>query len=259
MEEVKTLLCEKVTVTDEFDIDTKKLTKEINKRKIWTAPGFDGVQNFWWKKLVAAQKALLSAFKRIISDSSMIPRWQPTGRTVLLAKAKDLSDEKNYQPITCLNISYKILTRLIAKYMREHALVNEIWDKRQLGPVEEVFGIVDQLIIDRSIMEEVKQYHRNLVVAIYDYKEAYDKVHHDWMLRVYEWIGIPKEVIELIYQLMSKWKNKLEIWNEREKVISRWIEILCGFLQGDSYSSVRICISEILVCKLLKQSKSYRM
>ena len=77
MEEMKILLVEKVIVINEFDIDTEKLTKEINKRKSWTAPTIDGVQNFWWKKLVAAQKALLSVFKRIISDHSMIPGWWP--------------------------------------------------------------------------------------------------------------------------------------------------------------------------------------
>ena len=75
---------------------------------------------------------------------------------------------------------------------RQHALVNEIWDEGQLGAVEGVLGTVDQLIIDRCIMEDVKQHHRNLAVAFYDYKKAYDKVHHDWMIRVYEWIGIPR-------------------------------------------------------------------
>ena len=34
---------------------------------------------------------------------------------------------------------------------------------------------------------------------------------------------------------------------------------MCGFLQGDSYSPVGVCISEIPVCKLLQQSKGYRM
>ena len=42
-------------------------------------------------------------------------------------------------------------------------------------------------------------------------------------------------------------------------MISRWIDIMCGFLQGDSYSPVGFCISEIPVCKLLQQSKGYRM
>lgn len=48
------LLSEKVTVINEFDIDTEKLKKEINKRKNWNAPRIDGVQNHWCKKLVVA-------------------------------------------------------------------------------------------------------------------------------------------------------------------------------------------------------------
>ena len=41
--------------------------------------------------------------------------------------------------------------------------------------------------------------------------------------------------------------------------MSRWIDISCGFLQGDSYSPVGFCVSEIPVCKLLEQSKGYRI
>ena len=51
--------------------------------------------------------------------------------------------------------------------------------------VEGVLGTVDQLIIDQCIMEEVRQYHGNLVVAFHDFKKVYNKVHHDWMMRVY--------------------------------------------------------------------------
>ena len=82
-------------------------------------------------------------------------------------------------------------------------------------------GTIDQLIIDRWIMEEVKQYHRNLDVVFYNYKKVYDKVHHDWMLRVYKWVGIPDEMIELISNLMELWKTRLEIWSKGEEVTSR--------------------------------------
>ena len=141
------------------------------------------------------------------------------------------------------------MTGVVAKYMREHMIENEIWDEGQLGAVEGVLGTVDQLIIDRYIMDEVKQYPRNLSVVFYDYKKAYDKVHHDWMLRVYRWIGIPDEVIKPISNLMELWKTRLEIWSKGEKITSRWINISCGFLQGDSYSPVGFCISEIPVCR----------
>ena len=71
------------------------------------------------------------------------------------------------------------MTGLIGKYMRDHAMENEIWDEGQLGGVEGVLGTVDQLLINVCIMEEVRSYHRTLAVAYYDYKKAYDKVHHD--------------------------------------------------------------------------------
>ena len=58
---------------------------------------------------------------------------------------------------------------------------------------------------------------------------------------------------------MEKWKTRLEIWSRGEKSTSRWIDISCGFLQGDSYSPVGFCFSEIPVCLLLQQSKGYRM
>ena len=151
------------------------------------------------------------------------------------------------------------MTGLIGKYMREHALENNIWHEGQLGAVEGAPGTVDQLIIDNCMMEEVKTYHRNLAVAFYDYQKGFDKVHHDWMVRVYEWIGIPTAVISLLRELMNKWKTRLELWKDGEKCVSRWIDIKCGFLQGDSHSPVGFCITEIPIAKRLEQSKGFRM
>ena len=40
-------LKEKITTVKEFDISENGLISEIKKRKNWTAPGVDGIQNFW--------------------------------------------------------------------------------------------------------------------------------------------------------------------------------------------------------------------
>ena len=70
-------------------------------------------------------------------------------------------------------------------------------------------------------MEEVKQHHHNLAVASFNYKKPYNIVHHDWMIRVYKkWIGIPRSVIKLIKELMTKWKTRLEIWSDPKKMAS---------------------------------------
>ena len=129
--------------------------------------------------------------------------------------------------------------------MSEHTMENNIRDEGQLGAVVGVLGTVDQLIIDRSIMEKVKTYHRNLAVAFYDYKKAYDKVHHDWMLRVYKWIGKPDNVITLLSSLMREWKVRLEIQKDGKK------QSVDGLILCVVYSKVK--------CKLLQQSKGYCM
>ena len=49
---------------------------------------------------------------------------------------------------------------------------------------EGVLETVVKLLLDRCIMDEVREHHRNLAVAYYDYQKAYDRVHHNWMLKV---------------------------------------------------------------------------
>ena len=88
--------------------------------------------------------------------------------------------------------------------MREHACNNGIWDEGQLGGIEDALGTVGQLLFDNCIMEEVKTYHRNLAVAYYDYRKAYDSVHHDWIMRVFDRIGIPDDVRLVLQVLMKK-------------------------------------------------------
>ena len=118
MEKVKMELWEKVQNVNEFTVTENKVVVEIRNRKNLTAPGIDGIQNYWWKTFQTAQKALTRAFERMKNDYDMIPVWWPTGRTVQIPKIKDLSNEQKYGPITCLNTSYKIMTGLIGKYMR---------------------------------------------------------------------------------------------------------------------------------------------
>jgi len=50
MEEIRTQLTEKVDHVNDFSIKLEKVNKEVAKRKGWTAPGIDVIQNYWWKK-----------------------------------------------------------------------------------------------------------------------------------------------------------------------------------------------------------------
>ena len=139
---------------------------------------------------------MTNCFKKWTEKPEEIPTWLTQGRKVLLPKTEDISSERDYRPITCLNTVYKVFTGQNGSYMKGHADRNDIWDKSQLGTCSKVLGTVDQLIIDNAIMDEVREKQRNLAVAFYDYQKAYDMVRHDWMLRVYRWMGVPEKMVK---------------------------------------------------------------
>ena len=123
------------------------------------------------EKVYISTKSVKKEFEQIRDDNRLIPTWWLLGRTLLIPKSKDLNDEKNYHPITCLNSSYNFLTGLVGKFVRNHAIENNIWDGDQLGAAG-VLGTVDQLIVDRWMMKDVTIQHRNLAVAFYGYTKA---------------------------------------------------------------------------------------
>ena len=140
--------------------------------------------------------------------------------------------------------------------MKEHAERNNIWDRSQLGTCSGVLGTVDQLLIDAAIMDEVRNQQRNLAVAFYDY---YDMVRHDWMIRVYRWMGIQEKVVKVLIRLMKGWKTRLEVTQNGKVKTSRLLNILKGFLQGDSYAPVGFCLTEVPVPMLLEETDGYKM
>ena len=126
MDEVVGKLKRMVVEVKEFDVTEEKLIEVIKKRKNWSSPGIDGIQNYWWKRFKTAQQALCKALRKLKEDHSLIPDWFPAGRTVMLPKTDVLSNVKERRPITCLNASDNIYTEIIGKYMREHACNNGV-------------------------------------------------------------------------------------------------------------------------------------
>ena len=108
-----------------------------------------------------------------IEDPNKVLKRLTLGRTTLIFKTEDLSSEKDYRPTTCLYYtSYKIFTGILAQHVKKHVAQNDLWHKSQMGTCERVLGTIDQLLIDNTIMGEVRDHHRNLDVAYYDYQKA---------------------------------------------------------------------------------------
>ena len=108
-------------------------------------------------------------------------------------------------------------------------------------------------------MGEVRENQRNIAVVCYDYRKAYDIVHHDCSLRLYEWMGIVEKVRKVIEELMKRWRIHLEVKAGNTMMKSRWINIKKEFLQGYTFSSVGFCCTEMPVMMLLEETDGYKM
>ena len=178
---------------------------------------------------------------------------------MLIPKTKDLSSEKDYRPITCFNTSYKIYSGILAQHVKKHVICNDLWDKSQMGTCEKILGIVDKLLIDNATMGKVRDHHSNLAIGYYYYQKAYDIVHYDRMLRVYEWVGIERKVRYGIEEIMKKWETCLEVRNGNKLLRSRWVDIKKGFLQGNTYTPVGFCCTEIPVMMFVEESDGWKI
>ena len=84
-------------------------------------------------------------------------------------------------------------------------------------------------------LEKIREHKRNLAVAYYDYQKTYNKVHHDWMMKVYTWMGCPESIVKIIRIVIENWWISLKVSKDGKKEISKWLAIN---LQGDSFSPV---------------------
>ena len=76
----------------------------------WKAPGPDGVQGYWIKKLTALHERMADHMNDLINNRITIPVWVKTIRTVLCQKDQERgSAVDNYRPISCLPLSYHLL------------------------------------------------------------------------------------------------------------------------------------------------------
>ena len=64
----------------------QKWKQVIIKKKNWSSPGIDGIQNYWIKKMTALWQAEVNEINKYLNSEKEIPEWLGRGRTVLYTK-----------------------------------------------------------------------------------------------------------------------------------------------------------------------------
>ena len=79
---------------------------------------------------------------------------------------------------------YKILSSIITSQMSHHINANKIIPNEQRGNASNTYCTIDQLIIIKMVMDNVKLKQRNISTACINYKKAFDFVPHNWIIKI---------------------------------------------------------------------------
>ena len=94
--------------------------------------------------------------------------------------------EKFWKPkeylISCLPVMYKILSSIVTSWMSHHIDSNKIISNEQKGNASNIYGTIDQLIINKMVMDNAKLKEQKKSTAWIDYKKAFDSAPHDWII-----------------------------------------------------------------------------
>ena len=83
-------------------IKVEEITQAIKKKNNWSAPGLDGIANYWIKNIKSLHRPLAKVMESVINENEALPEWPNMGRTTLFPKDGEWSSA-NHRPITCLN------------------------------------------------------------------------------------------------------------------------------------------------------------
>ena len=241
----------------EYKVTPELFSAVLKKMKNNRAPCQELIRSYWIKKLHSTHSQLTKLIAGLYEEDSRLPEWLATGKTILNPKTEDTRSAKNFRPIACQNITYKIYTGILNKFLENHCINNDIIRLEQAGIKKESWGCTDQLLINKMILDEVKKHRRNLFVMWFDYKKAFDSVPHNWMLKALELAKVPPNLISTINRLTKIWSTKVSLHGAKETITTDNIKYLTGLLQGDCLSLILFILSVNLLSYLLQKLPGY--
>ena len=191
---------------EDIVITAKMVTARSKKIPDWKTPGPDGVQGYWIKNLTALHERMADHRNDLI-----IPVWMTTGRTVLCQKDQERGSavDNYYRPISCLPLAWKLLAGIIADSMYEFFVENNALPVEQKGCRRKSRGTKDQLLIDKMVLTDCKRKHKNLAMALVDYKKAYNMVPHSWIIESLKMAQVAENIITFLQKSRVNWKIEL--------------------------------------------------
>lgn len=202
------------------DVDLLALDKMISRVEVFQtlkqmgsfkAPRPDGFQPvFYQNQWKVVGDDLFNLVSRIFENPSQVRAINDTLIT-LIPKKDVMTTMKDFHPISLCNVSYKVITKIISH--RLHGMMGKL-----VGPCQSSFvprrQSGDNIIIAQEIFHSLRKKSGKIgLMAIkVDLEKAYDRLKWDFIRDTLQDIGIPGNLVNLIWHCISTPTMRM-LWN----------------------------------------------
>ena len=144
-------------VSKNYQINLKAFQQVLSTTKNNGAPGPDNITTYAIKRLPSTHTFLADLFIDTFENANPLPGWLGKGKTIFLPKNQVTEAAKNYGPIACLNITYNLCTSLLNILLDDHCTINNIKTVEQGGGRKHGWGCIEQLLINKMVLDQVKK------------------------------------------------------------------------------------------------------
>ncbi|XP_019167697.1 PREDICTED: uncharacterized protein LOC109163410 [Ipomoea nil] len=188
-----------------------EVKKAVFDMKKFGSPGPDGIQAAFYQTFWEEVKSHITTFvKKVLRDGRVPPKILESFIT-LIPKKDSPETASDFRPITLLNVSFKIISKVIVNRMRPIM-------KNLIGPFQNSFlpgrSTADNIILTQEIVHymRLKKGKKGLMAIKLDLHKAYDSIDWEFLESTLVDFGFPQNLISLIMFSVRESSISL-LWN----------------------------------------------
>lgn len=155
------------------------------------SPGPDGYPSEFFKLAWSILAKDFTVAVQSVFRSGFLPKGVNSTILALVPKKTDSMEMRDYQPIACCNVLYKVVSKILANRLK--LLLPRVVAENQSAFIRGMLLMENVLLAS----ELVKNYHKEDVsprcVMKIDISKAFDSVQWDFVLQILEALGVPEQ------------------------------------------------------------------
>ena len=124
---------------------------------------------------------------------------------------------------------------------------------------EKCSGTVDNLLIDRIVLQDAQRGRRNLSMAWVDLAKAYDSVDHHWLIDMFNLHRFPLWCSEVMQKLSTSWSTRIMAKTENDLETSDTIQFKKGLPQGEALCPLFFTLCLNPIAWKLRAAEGYKL